>query len=72
MPPRRLRLREVEHRLRAAGYELVRQTGSHRVWRRDSAEGRRSAVVPNEPVIAVGTLAHILRQIGMAWEEFEA
>ena len=72
MPERRLKLREVERRLAAAGFALVRQTGSHRVWHKMGPQGKRVAVVPSKPVVAVGTLSHILRQIGMTWEEFES
>lgn len=72
MPERRLRLREVERRLAAAGFSFVRQKGSHRIWERAAAGGIRTVVIPERSVLAVGTLASILRQARLTWDEFEA
>lgn len=57
--------REVRRALLAAGWEPVRQRGSHEVWAHpDSAErlvvaGKNSATVP------VGTLASIRKRSGL-------
>ncbi len=72
MPPRRLPYREVARRLRALGYTRASQRGSHVKWVRETARGRRTAIVPDTGEIAVGTLRSILRQIGLSWEEFES
>ena len=71
MPPRRLPYREVARRLRSLGYTPVSQRGSHVKWIRETAQGRRVAIVPHTREIAIGTLRSILRQIGLSWDEFE-
>ena len=53
-------------RLKALGFEVVRQAGSHILLRR----GVKGCVVPNHDAVKVGTLAGILRQAGVSAEEF--
>ncbi|MDB6140800.1 MAG: hypothetical protein JWO94_3872 [Verrucomicrobiaceae bacterium] len=59
---------EAIRALERLGFEVVRQRGSHVVLRRESA----GCVVPNHREIKTGTLAGILRQAGIAAEEFIA
>jgi predicted RNA binding protein YcfA (HicA-like mRNA interferase family) len=59
---------EVIRALEHLGFEQVRQRGSHVVLRRGSS----GTVVPLHRPVKVGTLAGILRQTGVAQEEFLA
>lgn len=52
--------------LRRLGFETLRQSGSHMIMRRGSA----GCVVPLHDPLKVGTLAGVLRQAGVATEEF--
>lgn len=71
MPPRRHPFREVSRKLRAAGFEVVGQRGSHVKFGRQTAEGYVTTVVPRHGEIAVGTLRSILRQARLTWDEFD-
>ena len=72
MPPRRLPYREVRRRLLAAGFEVVRQRGSHVKCGKRTPDGYRTVIVPRHDEIAVGTLRSVLRQARMDWEQFDA
>ena len=54
--------------LEAHGYERKRQKGSHVVMRKGSSV----CVVPNHKEVKTGTLAGLLRQAGIAPQEFAA
>ncbi|MGB3633555.1 MAG: type II toxin-antitoxin system HicA family toxin [Rubrobacteraceae bacterium] len=71
MPLRPLPYREVKRKLEAAGFVKAGQRGSHVKFAKQTAEGRRTAIVPHLREVAVGTLRSIVRQAGMAPEDFE-
>ena len=54
--------------LRRFGFLEVRQTGSHRILRRQS----RTVVVPQHRPIKPGTLKGLIEQAGLTVEEFVA
>lgn len=53
---------EVCDLLRAQGFELVRQRGSHLIMQRRVAETTVTVPVPNHREIRIGTLQSIIRQ----------
>ena len=63
--------REVAGALRAVGYELDRQRGSHIVLRHRLPPHRR-LTVPDHREVAKGTLRAIIRQAGLTVDEFKA
>ncbi len=69
-PLERLPYREVARRLRAAGFEVVGQRGSHVKFMKADGGGVRTAIVPRHREVAVGTLRSILRQAGLDAGEF--
>jgi predicted RNA binding protein YcfA (HicA-like mRNA interferase family) len=71
MPLRPLPYRQVERRLRAAGFRPVATHGSHVKFLRRSNAGVRTVIVPHHHEIAVGTLRSIIRQAGLSPAEFE-
>ena len=56
--------------LRAHGFELVRQKGSHMIMQLRRGEMTTTVPVPNHKEIRVGTLQSIIRQSGLAKELF--
>ena len=66
--PRDVNGPEAVRALRRAGFEAVRQTGSHLIMRKDS----RTVVVPQHKPIKPGTLKGLIEQAGMTVEEFTA
>ncbi len=70
-PLRPLPYREVKRKLEAAGFTETGQKGSHVKFAKRIYEGVRTAIVPRHREIAVGTLRSILRQAGIAPDEFE-
>lgn len=56
--------------LKRLGFEPVRQTGSHVVMKKETAEGKVGCVVPLHNELKVGTLASILKQAKVTVEEF--
>jgi len=68
-----VKYREVAHKLRALGGEELprRRGGSHRKWH-NPATGR-IAPVPDWGAkdLKMGTLRHIVRQLGLDWEAFK-
>jgi predicted RNA binding protein YcfA (HicA-like mRNA interferase family) len=59
---------DVVRALGRLGFEVMRQSGSHVVMRRDA----RGCVVPLHKEIKTGTLAGVLRQAGVSSDEFMA
>ena len=57
-----LSFREVERKLKAAGFSAVAQKGSHVKFAKRTASGVRTAIVPRHRELAVGTIRSILRQ----------
>ena len=66
--PRAVNGPEAVRALRRAGFETVRQTGSHLIMRKAS----RTVVVPQHKPIKPGTLKGLIEQAGMTVEEFTA
>jgi predicted RNA binding protein YcfA (HicA-like mRNA interferase family) len=66
-----LPFREVRRRLEAAGFVEVGQTGSHIKFAKTTGPATRTATVPKHREVAAGTLRSILRQAGIAAEDFE-
>jgi predicted RNA binding protein YcfA (HicA-like mRNA interferase family) len=59
--------RAIIKALTKAGYEEVRQRGSHvRLWR----AGKKSLTVPDHKVVGLGLLKKILRDAELSPEEF--
>ena len=71
MPLNPLPYRVVKQKLETAGFTEVGQRGSHVKFVRETADSRRTAVVPRHREVAVGTLRSILRQAGLTPGEFE-
>ena len=71
MPLRPLPFRQVDRRLRAAGFLPIAVHGSHVKYVRDAAGQMRTVIVPRHREIAVGTLRSILRQAGLTIAQFE-
>ena len=61
--------REVLAKLRRAGFEQVRQSGSHKVLRH--ADGRQTYVAMHPGDIPEGTFRKILKQAGLSLEQFK-
>jgi predicted RNA binding protein YcfA (HicA-like mRNA interferase family) len=66
--PRDVNGTEAARALRRAGFERLRQSGSHLIMRKDS----RTVVVPQHKPIKPGTLKGLIEQAGMTVEEFAA
>lgn len=62
--------REVLAKLRRAGFEEVRQSGSHKVLRH--ADGRQTYVAMHPGDIPQGTFRKILKQAGLTIDQFRA
>jgi len=56
--------------LKRLGFVEVRQRGSHVVLKRETRTGQAGCVVPLHRELAIGTLRGILKQAGVAAEEF--
>jgi predicted RNA binding protein YcfA (HicA-like mRNA interferase family) len=54
--------------LERAGFQFVRQRGSHMAYVRESPHAK--VIVPNPRELAPGTLRSIIQQAGMGLEEF--
>jgi predicted RNA binding protein YcfA (HicA-like mRNA interferase family) len=57
---------DVTRAFERAGWELIRQKGSHMIF----AHGRRKIVIPAHKPIKRSTLARILKQAGISIDEF--
>jgi predicted RNA binding protein YcfA (HicA-like mRNA interferase family) len=62
--------RKVSKALTKLGFKMVRQRGSHMIFKGFSDGKRRTIVVPKHSEIALGTLRGILFQAGITVEEF--
>lgn len=62
--------RECVNALERAGFYINRQRGSHIIMRRDDPYAQ--VVVPNHKTLDRGTLRGIIRQAGLAVDEFIA
>ena len=71
MPLRPLTSRQVDFRLRAAGFVRAAAHGSHVKYVRERAGETRVVIVPRHREVAVGTLRSIVRQAGLTVAEFE-
>jgi predicted RNA binding protein YcfA (HicA-like mRNA interferase family) len=60
--------REVLAKLRRAGFDEVRQSGSHKVLRH--ADGRQTYVAMHTGDVPEGTFRKILKQAGLTQEQF--
>ena len=61
--------REVIAKLKRAGFEKVRQTGSHLFFRH--ADGRLTFVAIHRGDIPIGTMRKILKQANLTEDQFE-
>ncbi|MBW4542899.1 MAG: type II toxin-antitoxin system HicA family toxin [Symplocastrum torsivum CPER-KK1] len=66
----RISSREAIRALECLGFEQVRQTGSHVVMKRKTADGEIGCVVPVHRELKIGTLSGILKQAQVTPEEF--
>ena len=66
----RLSGKEVVKALKKAGFEELRQRGSHVFMARQTLEGKIPTVVPMHSEIDTGTLLEIIRQCKLTREEF--
>jgi predicted RNA binding protein YcfA (HicA-like mRNA interferase family) len=66
----RISSREAIRALERLGFEQVRQTGSHVVMKRETADGEIGCVVPVHRELKIGTLSGILKQAQVTPEEF--
>ena len=71
MPLRPLPYRQVERRLRAAGFVPVAEHGSHVKFLRETSADTHVVIVPRHREIAIGTLRSIVRQAGLTVAQFE-
>ncbi len=63
--------REVQRILNQLGFQLIRQSGSHAVYRH--GDGRWTTVPSHQGKdVAKGTLRNIIKNIGITVEEFES
>ncbi|MCF7763940.1 MAG: type II toxin-antitoxin system HicA family toxin [Verrucomicrobia bacterium] len=64
--PRDVNGEEAARALRRLGFEEIRQTGSHRIMRKE----KRTVVVPMHRPIKPGTLKGLIEQAGVTEEAF--
>ncbi|HSP43723.1 MAG TPA: type II toxin-antitoxin system HicA family toxin [Luteolibacter sp.] len=62
--------RDVRRVLESHGFQLVRQRGSHMVMQRSLEDGTITVPVPDHDELRAGTLRSIIRQSGLAVEDF--
>jgi predicted RNA binding protein YcfA (HicA-like mRNA interferase family) len=56
-----MKYRDVRRALTAAGWRVVRRSGSHEVWARDGAYRRIIVAGKDSDTVPIGTLASIRR-----------
>lgn len=71
MPLNPLPYREVEKRLKKAGFGIASQKGSHVKFIKETKVGTYTAIVPRHKEIQVGTIRSILRQAHITPEDWE-
>lgn len=64
--------KEVIRALAKAGFNQVRQAGSHIVLQKQIPGSTITVVVPNHPELAKGTLRSVIRKTGLNVDEFIA
>lgn len=57
--------REVRVALKEAGWEVLRQRGSHEIWGKPGEEGRIVVAGKGSDTVPVGTLSSIRRASGL-------
>ena len=57
--------REVRAALKEAGWEVIRQSGSHEVWARPGEDARIVVAGKDSDTVPVGTLSSIRRASGL-------
>ncbi len=62
--------RDVIKALSKAGFQVVRQKGSHVIMKKKTYESEIATVVPNHNEVDRGTLLEILRQTKIKRDEF--
>ena len=62
--------KEVVKALSKVGFVPIRQTGSHVIMTKQTADGKTGLVVPMHREIDIGTLAQIIRQSKTPREDF--
>jgi predicted RNA binding protein YcfA (HicA-like mRNA interferase family) len=67
-----IRPRELERVVLRLGYQLARSRGSHRIYKHPTDPARRVIVAFHPGTIKRGTLARILRDLGISVDEFLA
>ena len=65
-----LSYKKVLTALGRAGFEQVRQRGSHIRVEKDTPDGRLKLTIPAHRPIKRSTLSHIIREAGLTVEEF--
>jgi len=65
-----LSAREVLKTLANFGFILIRQRGSHMIIGKQTASGKKGAVIPKYDEIATGTLKSILKQAKVSEDDF--
>ena len=66
----RLSGKEVIKVLSKAGFEVIRQKGSHVIMKKKTSESEIVTVVPNHKEVDRGTLLEIIRQAKLTRDEF--
>jgi predicted RNA binding protein YcfA (HicA-like mRNA interferase family) len=61
--------RDLVRALEKAGFQFVRQRGSHMVLQKHDSNRTLTTVVPNHKELARGTLRGVLRQVEISPEE---
>jgi predicted RNA binding protein YcfA (HicA-like mRNA interferase family) len=61
---------DVIRALGRLGFQVVRQRGSHVVLRKDTDSGAIGCSVPVHKELALGTLRGVLKQAGVALDDF--
>ena len=69
--PTNLSGQDIVKALFQLGYEIDHQTGSHIILRQQNSPHRR-LTIPNHKTLAKGTLRAIIRQAGLARDDFMA
>lgn len=68
---RPLPYREVARKLRAAGFVVVSQRGSHVKFKKPTTTGVIGVTVPRHRELEVGIIRSIIRRAGLSVREFE-
>lgn len=62
---------DVRRVMESHGFRLVRQRGSHMVMQKAADVGTTTVPVPDHEDLRIGTLRSIIRQSGLAVEDFQ-